>query len=104
VRFDKIVVKGGGDKSIIKRGVRAHMGEVRACYRAGLTKHPNLHGQVEVAIAIRKGGRAAGARVQSTTLADRGTANCVARAARRWAFRGATKRMNAVVRFKFFRG
>jgi len=80
------------------------MSEVRACYRNGLSRNGNLHGQVEVALAIRKGGKVAAARVRSTNLEDRATANCIARAARRWSFRGATKRVDAVVRFKLFRG
>ncbi len=104
VRFDRITVKRGGDKGLVKRGVRPHMPEVRACYQNGLGRNANLHGQVEVALAIRKGGRVAAARVRSSNLQDRATANCIARAARRWSFRGATKRVDAVVRFKLFRG
>ena len=103
VRFDRIEARAA-DKPLVRRGVRPHVREVRACYERGLARAPGLHGQVEVAIAIRKGGRVARARVASSNLADRQTASCVARAARHWSFRGATKRVDAVVRFKFYRG
>jgi len=104
VRFDRISVKHGGDKSVVRRGVRPHMSEVRTCYRGGLARQNGLHGQLEVALAIRKGGRVAGARLASSNLSDRATANCIVRASRRWSFRGATKRIDAVVRFKLFHG
>src|SRR5688572_4882550 len=50
VRFDRITVKAGGDKALVKRGVRAHMSEIRACYNQGLARVPRLHGQIEVGL------------------------------------------------------
>jgi hypothetical protein len=86
VRQARAQVQGGMDQDIIRRIVRAHENEVRACYMQGLSRNPNLEGRVVVQFVITGVGAVATSVVQSTTLKDRSVANCVASAVKRWKF------------------
>lgn len=86
VRQAKAEVKGSLDKDIIRRIVRAHINEVRYCYNMGLVKDPTLAGKVTVSFVIAGTGKVASAVIDSHTLADKGVANCVAKAVKRWKF------------------
>jgi Ca-activated chloride channel family protein len=86
VRMAKAVVTGSIDKDIIRRIVRAHVGEVRKCYDDGLKRDPNLKGRVLIAFTIGKSGKVVAATVESTTVADAAVGECIAKAAGRWKF------------------
>ena len=80
--------KGGGnmDKDIIRRVVRAHINQIRHCYNQGLARDPNLRGRVAIQFSIGPTGRVPSAVVAQETIGDRNTANCMAKAVRRWKF------------------
>ncbi len=86
VRQGKARVSGALDKDIIRRIVRAHINEVRACYNRGLELDPTLAGTLTVDFTIDAAGRVSAATEASTTVADRKVNACIVRAVKRWKF------------------
>ncbi len=90
VRQAKAKVTGPLDKDIIRRIVRAHINEVRACYNHGLTKDPELGGRISIEFTIGSSGSVTESAVSGNTLKDRdddtNVASCVAKAVKRWKF------------------
>ena len=86
VRQARADVKGALDKDIIRRVVRSHINEVRACYNQGLAKDPNLKGRVEIAFTIGADGKVTLTKVASTTLSDANVGTCIATTMKRWVF------------------
>lgn len=86
IRQGKSTVKGSLDKDIIRRIVRAHINEVRACYNDGLEKNPKLGGRVSVRFTIGDDGKVNNAKVAKTTLSDEAVGKCIAKAVDRWKF------------------
>lgn len=77
---------GGMDKSVIRRVVRSHINEVRACYNQALTRNPNAAGKVEVAFIISTTGKVTTSTVTQNALRDVAAGKCVAKAVKRWRF------------------
>lgn len=79
---------GGGtlDKDAIRAVVRAHIGEVKACYDAGLQRDPQLAGRIVVGFEISTSGAVSGAKIAESTLADAQVGACVAAAVQGWTF------------------
>lgn len=76
------------DKASIRAVVRAHIGEVRACYNDGLAYAPDMTGRVTLRFELRPDGGVQRLVIQSSTLPS-GTnfvARCIARRFRRWRF------------------
>ncbi len=94
-------VKGGLGTIIIKRIVRAHIGEVRRCYNRGLLDDPTLAGRVEIQFTIDPRGRVPVAVVASTELADKSVGMCIAKAVKRWKFPRGEGGGTAVVTYPF---
>ncbi|MDC0719834.1 VIT domain-containing protein [Nannocystis bainbridge] len=88
VRQAKPEVQGSLDQDLIRRVVRAHINEVRACYESGLQRDPNLRGRVALDLQIEKNGVVSRADVAEDTLAVNTVAPCIAAAARGWRFPG----------------
>jgi TonB family protein len=86
VRQAKATVQGSLDKDIIRRIVRAHINEVRACYNQGLVRDPELAGRVAINFVISAQGKVPSAVVQESSLRDSRVGNCVAKAVKRWKF------------------
>ncbi len=86
VRQGKAEIMGSIDKDIIRRIVRAHANEVRACYEKGLSRDPNLSGRVSVRFVIGAKGKVSEAEVDTSTLKDGAVAKCVAKAVESWKF------------------
>lgn len=86
VRHAKAVVTGSLDKDIIRRIVRAHANEVRACYEVGLVKDPNLAGKVTIALAIGADGKVDSVVIKADTLHDEGVNKCLSKSIKRWKF------------------
>jgi TonB family protein len=86
VRVAKGDIKGNIDKSIIRRIVRSHINEVRACYNQGLVRNPNLRGRVAVQFSIGGTGKVLSAVVGESSLKDSQVGKCVAKAVKRWKF------------------
>lgn len=100
-RIGKPTIRGALDKSIIRRIVRSHINQVRHCYNQGLVKDPNLRGRVSVQFTIGPTGKVPASVVGSTTLSDRSTANCVAKAVKRWKFPRPPGGGNVIVTYPF---
>jgi hypothetical protein len=100
-RVGKGTVSGDIDKDMIRRIVRAHLNEVRSCYNAGLSRNPNLEGRVTVQFAIIGSGVVSSSVVQENTTKDDATANCIAKAVKRWKFPRVGKGGTALVSYPF---
>jgi TonB family protein len=77
---------GSMDKAVIRRIVRAHINEVRACYNQGLARDPGLRGRVAVQFTIGGTGSVLSAVVGESSLRDAAVGSCVTKAVRRWKF------------------
>ncbi len=86
VRQAKAQVKGSLDRDIIRRIIRAHINEVRACYNQGLTKDPDLAGRVAIKFVIAPTGKVGSSVVQESTVKDKAVGTCIAKAVKRWKF------------------
>jgi Ca-activated chloride channel family protein len=86
VRQAKATVKGSLDKDIIRRIVRAHINEVRACYDQGLLKDPNLAGRLVIEFVIDRTGTVTSAKIVEDALTDAAVGQCLAKRAARWKF------------------
>ena len=93
VRQASATVEGELDKDIIRRIVRAHINEVRACYNEGLKRDPALAGEITVEFTISSAGEVSEAKSPDTTppFADPKMAKCVATAVKNWKFPKPTK-------------
>ena len=101
VRQAKAKVQGALDKDIIRRIVRAHINEVRACYNQGLSRNPNLAGRVAVQFVITTTGKVGTSAVQSSSIKDNQVANCIAKAVKRWKFPKPRGGGNVIVTYPF---
>lgn len=86
VRHAKAQVDGALDRDIVRKHVRKHINDVRACYNLGLTPSPNLQGRVAIEFVIAPSGKVSESKVQATTMKDPGPSECIAEAVRGWRF------------------
>lgn len=102
VRIASGTTTGVLDKDLIRRVVRAHINEVRACYNQGLTRQPNLSGRVVVQFQIAGTGKVvASVPLASSSLEDVAVQRCVAKAVKRWSFPKASKGGTSMVTYPF---
>lgn len=101
VRQAKATVKGGLDKDIVRRIVRAHINEIRSCYETGLEKDAELKGRVTLAFVVGADGKVSSSVVQDKTIDDAGAANCMAKAAKKWKFPRPTDGGTVAVTYPF---
>ncbi|MGB0678776.1 MAG: TonB family protein [Polyangiales bacterium] len=80
------VTSPGLPAEVIRRVVRLHRNEVRACYTQGLQSRPDLAGRVSIAFTVSPSGAVQSSVVQQSSLGDRRVEACVAQAVRRWSF------------------
>lgn len=80
VRQAKATVKGALDKDIVRRIVRSHITEVRACYTAGLARDPTLMGRIAIEFTIGATGDVTAVEVGDSTLRDPEVADCIVEA------------------------
>ena len=76
---------GDYDRDVVRRVVRAHIGEVRDCYDAGLRADPDLEGKVVLSFTITGDGSVSDATIVEATI-HRGVPECIASAAAKWIF------------------
>lgn len=72
--------------AIVRRIVRAHINEVRYCYNQGLTRDPDLEGEITVEFTVGLDGNVEEAEAAETTLDDDAVEACVTKAVKRWKF------------------
>ena len=77
---------GSLNKEIIRRIIRRHIDEVKACYEQELTKKPDLAGRIMVQFTIAASGQVIASVLQNSTMANARVENCTVQAVRRWEF------------------
>ncbi len=78
--------RGSMAKEDIRRVVRSHIDEVKACYEQELTKEPSLFGEIMVQFTIAASGEVIASVLQSSTMGNGRVENCAVQAVRRWQF------------------
>jgi len=101
VRQGRAEVTGSLDRDLIRRIVRAHIVEVRACYQAELASDPTLAGRVSVRFVIGPEGTVVKAEVASTTLPSDAVGTCVADRVKSWRFPKAAREVTITHPFVF---
>ncbi len=97
----KMKLTGSLDKSVIRRIIRGHINEVRACYNQGLVRNPNLSGRVAVQFLITNTGKVGRAAVSESNLPDKQTETCIVKAVKRWKFPRPQGGGNVMVTYPF---
>lgn len=105
VRQAKCTVEGALENGVVRDIVRAHIGELRACYQRGLDLDPTLAGRVEIRFVVGTSGRVEDSQVESSTVPDDATgvdvATCYATMALTWEFPSPTDGEPATVVYPF---
>lgn len=77
---------GYATNASVRNVVRAHLGEVSACYDRRLLARPTLQGRIEIQFTISRAGHVTNAGITSNTLHDEPTEYCILSALRSWQF------------------
>lgn len=93
--------QGSIDKEGIRRVVKDHQQEVQACYERALNQSPGLSGKIVMEWEILGQGRVGKVRIQSSSVGNRGVADCMAKALKGWIFPEPPSDQIAVVAFPF---
>jgi Ca-activated chloride channel family protein len=101
VRTGKAEVMGSIDKDVIRRVVRRHLAQVRACWEQTLTIDPSLSGRVVLEMVIDEKGRVISATLVENPIGDAALGQCIERAARSWRFPGFPGGSAISVRYPF---
>ncbi len=103
VRQGKATVTGSIDRDLIRRIVRAHINEVRACYNQALAKDSLLFGRMVLKVSVGGDGKVVDAEITYDGLGfDVGT--CMVVAAKKWTFPKAIDGFSFVYPFEFSLG
>jgi TonB family protein len=78
--------RGSLDKEIIRRVIRRHINEVKACYEPQLTTFPDLSGRIMVRFTIGATGDVIAAVLENSTMGNAAVESCALQAVRRWQF------------------
>jgi TonB family protein len=78
--------RGSVDKEIIRRAIRPHIDEVKACYEPELAKRPGLSGRIMVQFSISSDGSVIASRLQDSTMNNPTVESCTVQAVRSWRF------------------
>ena len=81
-----VLVRGSLDKLVVRRTLRGHLDELRACYLPALKKKPELSGRVTVQFTISPAGKVIKSELQDSRLKDVRVEKCVVKAFRGWEF------------------
>jgi len=101
VRGAKMEITGALDKDLIRRVIRSHINEVRACYNQGLARNPSLSGRVEVSFSIGGTGRVMTSGIGESSVKDKQVDACIAKAVKRWKFPRPRNGGNVMVSYPF---
>ncbi|MBX7117206.1 MAG: AgmX/PglI C-terminal domain-containing protein [Myxococcaceae bacterium] len=83
----EVVVEGGLDKGAIRSVIKAGVPSIRQCYETSLLQQSKLgEGKVELKLVISASGRVSKAVVNTSTLADPPTEQCMVSVASTWEF------------------
>ncbi len=97
----EVQLSGGLDREIVRRIVRQHRRELKACYESELQKNRNLSGSLTVKFTIAPSGQVIAAVADGGSLQSPPVASCVTRRIRRWVFPAQNGMGVVVVRYPF---
>lgn len=98
------LLSGRLDKLLIRRVIKAHRNELRACYEAGLLRQPALHGRVELQFLIDPSGRVTVLRISGPSSFEQSPVDvlpCIATAVMAWQFPAVHTIQNAVAEVRY---
>ncbi len=102
IKDDEGDISGQLDKELIRKVIRANMGQIRYCYEQQLQQNPNLAGKVAVRFMIGPDGRVQSAKVaESSTLNEPRLGECLTVRVRSWQFPSPKGGGNVVVTYPF---
>lgn len=101
VQIGKIEIAGKLDRDLTRRIVRAHAGELRACYSRALSRKPGTAGRISIQFAVTERGKVSTSEIVANGTEDLRLATCAAKAARRWSFPRPSDRRLAIVKASF---
>jgi metallo-beta-lactamase class B len=84
--FDPSIAPERVDKEIIRRVIRSHIDEVKACYEKHLTAHPTLAGKIMVQFTVGPAGQVIASVLQHSTMGNDAVDACTVQAVRGWEF------------------
>ncbi len=79
-------VRGMLDRELIRRVIRNHLSELKACVQRELRARPNLTGRVVAHFVIAADGRVVSSLIAQSTLDHEPTEECIRRSVGRWLF------------------
>jgi TonB family protein len=79
-------VRGSLDKDVLRRVVREHMNDVKACYEQELPTNPSVGGRIVVQFTIAATGQVVASVLQESTMGNPRVESCVVQSVRRWEF------------------
>ena len=79
-------VDGDESKEIVRRIIRRHINEVKACYERELAHQPDLAGRMLVQFTIAASGQVVASVLQRSTMGNARVESCTIEAVRRWQF------------------
>jgi Ca-activated chloride channel family protein len=101
VRVAKATVQGAMDRTVIRRIVRAHLPEVRACYNRGLVLDSTLAGRITIQFAISPSGAVTVSTVAKDEVGDGKIGKCIAERVKHWRFPAVRSGGTSVVTYPF---
>lgn len=100
VQQGKASVTGSLDRDIIRRIVRAHVGELRACYEQALKQDPALSGRMILEVSVDALGKVIDAKITEDQLGH-AVGTCMVKAAKKWTFPKGVDAFSFVYPFTF---
>jgi len=79
-------VAGDMSKAIVRRIIRRHINEVKACYEQELSRQPDLAGKIDVQFTIAASGEVVASQLARSTMGNARVESCTVEAVRRWQF------------------
>jgi outer membrane biosynthesis protein TonB len=93
--------RGDLDKEIVRRIIRRHINEVKACYDTELAAHPYLGGTITVAFLIPASGIVSQTHVSKSTMGYPAVEDCVARTMCGWEFPRPLEGQSVVINYPY---
>lgn len=101
IKMQILEVNGNIDKRIIQKVVRAHSGELRACYEKELVKSKGINGKIIMRWLITPQGMASKAEVKESTFDNSVLENCFTESINRWRFPATKNGMFTELNYQF---
>jgi TonB family protein len=96
-----VCLVGTLDPELIRRVVRAHVGQVRYCYERALSSTPGLAGRVSVQWTINAEGHVTASSIESTSLHNSEVEACLIQRVKTWRFPSPKDGGVVVVKYPF---